>query len=263
MGVVVHAPAEGYLGARFTSKFRRVKDAFADLESSSLRQILGYLRDAFARKAEAIDDMVDERGNDQRSEISAIVRSVLPEDDSSLQWSQRRVGFAEADQLDATLDQVYERFVGRYEGQYSEHGRQDPDVWRICRPSFDASNATSKIVKHSFRSSIVDDEITFDHAWKNGQWNCFEPVSFDLKQADSIRNKAQRMNGKLNDLKGLENEITVSFLLAEPREPKLRKELQRAENRLTNTDFKVEIVRERELESWSREMAARIVAEGE
>lgn len=262
VGVVVHAPKTGYLGARFTGKCKRVKDAFPDLNLQSLKDVLGYLRVGFARKSESIGEFVDYRGKSHGGEIGAIVRSILPEDDSSLQWSDRRGGIAESEGLSGVLDHLYERFIGRYESGAADHGRQDPDIWKICRPSFDLELVKDKVVKKSFHSPNIHDEIAFDHAWKNGVWNCFEPVSFDLKQADSIRNKAQRMNGKLNDLRGLERDLKVTFLLGEPRDTGLQKELVKAENRLANTDFNVEVVRERELESWSREMAAKIAAAG-
>lgn len=262
VGVVVHAPKAGYLGAQFTSKCKRVKDAFPDLNLQSLKDVLGYLKVGFARKADSLGEFVDYRGKSHGGEIGAIVRSILPEDDSSLQWSDRRGGFVESDGLAGVLEHLYERFIGRHESVTGDHGRQDPEIWKICRPSFDLETVRDKVVKKSFLSEKIDDEIVFEHAWKNGVWNCFEPVSFDLKQADSIRNKAQRLNGKLNDLKGLESDLKVTFLLGEPRDSGLRKELVRAENRLTNTDFKVEVVRERELESWSREMAAKIASAG-
>jgi len=34
------------------------------------------------------------------------------------------------------------------------------------------------------------DEVEFEHAWKNGNWHCYQPLSFDLATVDSIQEKA-------------------------------------------------------------------------
>jgi hypothetical protein len=45
-------------------------------------------------------------------------------------------------------------------------------------------------------SGAVDD-VFFKHAWKNGQWQVYEPVSFDLADADGIKSKAREWLGHL------------------------------------------------------------------
>src|SRR5262249_14599348 len=42
------------------------------------------------------------------------------------------------------------------------------------------------------------DDVTFKHAWKNGLWHVYEPVSFDLAEADSIKSKAREWLGHLS-----------------------------------------------------------------
>jgi hypothetical protein len=41
------------------------------------------------------------------------------------------------------------------------------------------------------------DDVTFKHAYKNGQWNVYEPVSFDLADEDGIKRKAREWLGHL------------------------------------------------------------------
>lgn len=262
VGVVVYAPEAPYLSARFTSKGQRVKDAFSSLDISSFKEILGYLRHAFERKAKAVNEFLDERGKPQQQDIAGIVRTILPEDDSSLQWSERRGGVTQSDFLDDLVDSLYERYIGRYEVSNVSNSLKEEDIWRMCRTGFLEANVESRLSPKSFHSDIADDEIVFEHAWKNGIWNCYEPVSFDLKKADSIRDKAWRMNGKVSDLKHLKDDLAVTFLLGEPRDSKLKKELTRAENRLLNTAVKVDIVRQSELADWSKDVAAKISAAG-
>src|SRR5947208_2111819 len=45
-----------------------------------------------------------------------------------------------------------------------------------------------------------DDKIEFSHAWKNGAWHAYEPVSLDLADAAGIYNKAHRWLGQLTSV---------------------------------------------------------------
>jgi hypothetical protein len=49
----------------------------------------------------------------------------------------------------------------------------------------------------------------FPQAWKNGVWNVYQPLSFDLKQGETIRNKAHRW------------ESLTRFLAQSPEHPKI------------------------------------------
>lgn len=39
------------------------------------------------------------------------------------------------------------------------------------------------------------DEVEFEHAWKNGKWHCYQPLSFDPATVDSIQERPARWVG--------------------------------------------------------------------
>jgi hypothetical protein len=87
-------------------------------------------------------------------------------------------------------------------------GKNRPRAVRRCnasciRQSIEAvrRGVTARMAGSERRAFAKDDEIDFQHAWKNGAWHCLEPVSFDLLRADSIREKAHKVLGELTSLR--------------------------------------------------------------
>ena len=60
--------------------------------------------------------------------VMEIAASILPRDDSSLQWSEPGGGITEDPA--ATLEQLYTRLVGKYEQRARVPSRTDDEVWR-------------------------------------------------------------------------------------------------------------------------------------
>jgi hypothetical protein len=56
------------------------------------------------------------------------------------------------------------------------------------------------------------DRVEFDHAWKNGKWHCFQPLSFDLANEETIREKARRWAGQMLALKEATEPFKLYFL---------------------------------------------------
>jgi hypothetical protein len=109
VGVVLYAPAERYLEARFTSSYERLNALFVKIDQANYRNLIRYLGNRFVELATEVRDgldLVPVQGIDQ------IVRRVLPPDDSSLQWSATSGGFSS--NLGETVGQLYARMVERY-----------------------------------------------------------------------------------------------------------------------------------------------------
>jgi hypothetical protein len=69
------------------------------------------------------------------------------------------------------------------------------------------------------RKDIVGktDTISFDHAWKNGVWHAYEPLSLDLADGDGIKDKARRWLGHLAAVADESSEaFKVYFILGKP-----------------------------------------------
>lgn len=106
----------------------------------------------------------------------------LPTDDSSLQWSPLGCGLT--NDAEKTFARLYERF----DDTPSPHRRTDDDVWRPVMERLTQRNLLSRLQEKTIRGEV--DQIVFKHAWRNGGWHVYEPVSFDLADAEGIKSKA-------------------------------------------------------------------------
>jgi len=243
VGVILHVPSSGLLEARLRSSIGRLRSLFPDLD-----------RKAFTRAMHAIGRSIDEvRGELQgealfntRTDAAAIAARALPRDDSSLQWSSP-AGTGLTSDPSKTLDRLYDRFVSRYDDRRSPHRRTDDDVWRPVRQKLEERDLLSLMQEKTIRGRI--DEIAFRHAWQNGTWHVYEPLSFDLADADGIRAKAREWLGHLMAVADDTTErFAVHFIVGAPAQPELRSDYASAIAILRKAPVTPEIFEEGEID---------------
>ena len=100
-----------------------------------------------------------------------------------------------------------------------------------------------------------DYDHEFEHAWRNGTWNLYQPISMDLVDADSILDKANRWLGRATNLKDSDDQFHLWMLLGEPRNEKLRTAYAKAMNILHKMPVKMDFVSEQEAGKFSGELA--------
>jgi Protein of unknown function (DUF3037) len=108
VGVLMSAPEARFIAFERLANLDRVKGMFPGADSEALRYSLNFLA---ARTAELCAKPSEPAGNDLVS-ADAIAKSILPQDDSALQWSPSGGGVT--DDPRKTLDEVYDLLVGRY-----------------------------------------------------------------------------------------------------------------------------------------------------
>lgn len=208
VGVVLHCASYRFLRAKLRRTHRRLSALFPGFDSlafrNSMRAIEAALNSVGAKYAE--DDLL-------RSETNAlqIAQSVLPADDSSLQWSP--LGSGLTSDPASELDHLFSRLVSKYD-EPSEHRRSDADIWRPVRERLAKANLTSKLRSKVIRGSI--DELEFKHAWKNGVWHCCQALSFDLADADGIKRKAREWMGHLTAVSDAPEKFKPYFIVGAP-----------------------------------------------
>jgi hypothetical protein len=78
----------------------------------------------------------------------------------------------------------------------------------------------------------------YKHAWKNGDWHAFEPISFDLADAEGIKEKARRWRGHLKAVAdGASEQINLSLIRGAPSDPSLMPAYENAQKILANAPF--------------------------
>lgn len=254
VGMVLYAPAERYLEARFTSSYERLNALFVKIDHANYRNLIRYLSNRFVELAAEV------RGGLNLAPVQGIdelVRRVLPPDDSSLQWSAMSGGFS-AD-LGETVGQLYARMVERYTHAEEAASRNDEDIARPFRAQLKL--AAEKL--HEKRIETRDYQYEFQYAWKNSMWHLYEPVSFDLINPSSIVEKANNWLGRGVALNESLERFKIHFILGEPRRSENQEAFVRACHLLERIPAQKELVREQELESFTQSVASAIASHPE
>lgn len=190
VGVVLLVPSRGLVRYKMRGTIGRLKGVFPDIDRKAFLSSMTAVRRGLqlVAKSEKEAGLLKSDGD-----AAVIARRALPPDDSSLQWSPAGAGLA-ADP-EETLNHLFERYVSRYDTHYRSR-RSDEDVWRPVRQRLEERNLAQHLQEKSISGSV--DDIVFKHAWKNGQWHVYEPLSFDLADADGIKTKAREWLGHLS-----------------------------------------------------------------
>ena len=109
IGIVLYAPEQRYLGARFSLSCERLQAMLNRIDEAHHLDVLKHLQSSFAKLAAKLQTA---QTMFPSGSLFEGVRQVLPADDSSLQWSEMSGGFT--DDPEKTLGHLYDRLVERY-----------------------------------------------------------------------------------------------------------------------------------------------------
>lgn len=218
VGVMLYSPSGSFGSAvvktRIRSTIGRIKGAFPGLD-----------RDAFVRAVRSVEKGLSRIAHEvsteglfqTTSDVGALARKVLPTDDSSFQWSP--VGSGLSGDLDGVVERLYHRMVTSYD-KHAAPRRSDDEVWRPVRQRLEQLDVKVELQEKTISSGV--DQIEFRHAWKNGRWHVYEPLSFDLADGDGIKDKARRWLGHLTAVSvGADEEFQPYFIVGAPTDQRL------------------------------------------
>lgn len=222
VGVLIYCPQERYAKAKCRNTAGRITNVFPGADAKMFRSIMRAMQ-------HQIDEVAERMANDLPlvelpKTVSDLALKILPKDDSSLQWSAPGSGVAE--NLNEALESLFERHVSRYDEKTEGIVRGDDAVWTKFRRALEARQVLAKFGKKTI--SCKDDEIEFEHAWKNGVWHCLEPISLDLRSADRIKDKAHRWLGQVVSVEDSRDEFKLYLLLGAPKAEELRPAFEQA-----------------------------------
>lgn len=253
MGVALYAPEAGYVSAMCNPRYGRLSRVFLDVNGDHVRSLMRFIQARFEEFGVKLSGELPFDGRPKS--IMDIAANILPPDDSSLQWAEPGGGITEDPA--ATLEQLYDRLVQRYEQKAAVVSRTEADVWRVYRKELEDKQVLAKLQTKLIVAK--DDEYEFEHAWKNGTWRLYEPISFDLVEPDSLVDKANRWLGRATNLRDAKEEFTLHVLLGEPQLDKLKQSFAKALNILHKMPVKHEFVREAEAGAFSLTLADEMV----
>jgi hypothetical protein len=254
VGVALYAPNASFAAARLIVSTRRVARLFPGIDGKGLARMLRLAERRLNDVGESLFEGL--KLLDAPKGINEYVSAVLPPDDSSLQWSEPGGGLTENPSV--TLDQLFKRLVARYDEVNHHERRTDQEIWKAFRPEFESRHIWNHLRPHMI--TVQDDSVEFSHAWKNEQWHCIQPVSFDLTSADGIREKAHIWLGRMASIKDAREKFMVYLLLGAPQDAALRGAYERAVSILRKAPGENRLVPENEAGAFADEIAGKIVS---
>jgi hypothetical protein len=197
--------------------------------------------------------------DDYPDTLEALLKKVLPPDDSSLKFGGFGGGLV--DDLDSELARLFYRLVEKYEGREEATDiRRDDQVWHEYAGLF----SDYQIVEHLQPKVLGTSHYayTFAHAYQNDKWHPIEPISFDLLDESYILEKANKWIGRAAMLADSEEVGKLYFLLGAPRRrPDLIKAYENAAFNLeTKIRLPIQVVKEEDSAEFAREFSEFIKA---
>jgi hypothetical protein len=254
VGVVLWAPKSRYLGYRFTFRFRRLSRFFHDFDREDYRQLISRITTQFERLNLEIKSPEPGLPFDQPEHARDLALRVIPHDDNALQWSRSAGGVTSSPE--AELDALYQEAIARHYDAIAKPRRDDHVLFRqIYSQAFESPEVKSVIRKHEVVAPLA--QHTFEHAWKNGDWNVYQPLSFDLKKSDDIYEKAYRWDSRSRHLHDAEEKPSIHLLLGAPEDPRLSRAYGKAKDILNGSKV-VELIEEDAADHFAVELIERV-----
>lgn len=249
IGVAIFSAEAKYLNAKCTTKYSRISETFCKIDGVGFRQLSQHIQDSIRSAGREYSSSLPFEPN--RS-IEQILAKALPRDDSSIQFSEAGVGLSS--NLDQTLQDLYQRYVEKYLAAGESTRRDDEDVWRVFRDPLDRVHVLPNLKPK--RIVAPDYDYEFQRSWKNEIWHLYEPVSFDMVEAASILDKANRWLGRASSLNDSAEPFRIHLLIGEPQDGRLKSAAVKAENILNKMPVEKDFVKESDAESFAEELAS-------
>lgn len=240
VGVVVHVATCRTLLVKTQTSIGRLRSAFPDIDLHAYRDMIRSVENGVMKLAEQMA-CAPRLPSDPDARIHAT--RVLPDDDSSLQWSP--VGHGVTANATKTLERLFARYVAKHDKPAVQGSRRltEGDIRRKFRRQL--SELGVEVPFEAKRVYGDHDEITFKTAWKNGSWHAYEPLSLDLADEQGIKDKVRRWRGHLSAVnEGVSEEVRLHFLVGRPRNGSLIPAYTDAKAILSGAPFTPEVVDE-------------------
>lgn len=245
VGVVLFSKEHQFLGCKTIRKYQRITHLFPEAQGKTIARILRTIEHGINTESKKLVELFS-----LPDQLDAIVNQVISNDNNAFQFTSPKTAI-DID-FEAALNDLYLQLVERYYLNDEDKQRlSDEDVWKLKYKShFEKYGVTSRLISHEIK--VPNDIISFGMSWKNEIWHSYEPLSFELKKTDSIKEKVYKWTGKLQALKHADEALHISFLTSiNPKHKELMsfvKEYLQA----SNGNLKIDVVTEDQAETVAK-----------
>lgn len=256
VGLVLLDQTRDFCGLEIDQHGSRLRDAFAHFDFRDYKLASAALRHqierAYDRRRSQLPYLAT--GSSELGIAGILAECIQDESLSFKVLPERRIApYADPSTI---LRHLYDRYV--LAGQRARRNvsrRKDQDVWRdVYAKPLRQYNIVHRLTERSVELPRLP-PLKFDHAFKNGVWRVFQPISFDLAEGESIRDKAYRWVGNSSVLKSSSDIGHIYFMTGRPQTPNLIDAYHGALQALKLSDIENTVLTEEEAESFALDIA--------
>lgn len=254
LGIVAYDAKNRNIKSKFISRIGNISSFFPNINSKYLIKSIKTIQNDLSQLS---NRFISEFTFEKIESIEQITSMVLPKDDSALIFSEVKKTLDI--QVESTINDLFNRFVSiHFSEDEDDEVRRDKEVWnKVYKKHFDEYGISSHLKHHNIKTE--NDELEFDKAWKNGVWNCFETVSFNLTRPDAIKNKVYKWVGKLDSLHTSTEATHIYLLSVLPSEhPELKTFIEKMIKDKATDKTKIDIVSEDQVQVVAERIKAEI-----
>ncbi len=211
VGIILFNKEEKFLKCAVTHKYARLSRFFhAEKTASHVSQAIRSFENSIQKITKELSAKLDYHNFKNIEEITS---KILPKDDSSLQCSGVIKGLSL--NFKKTFSGLFERYITKYENTPVRESRTDEEAWsHVYKKYFDEFGITKKLSKKQIKTE--NDTFDFDLTFKNGSLHLYNPVSFDLMDHKSIKEKAYKWKGQIAEIETANEKVDIHMLLLYP-----------------------------------------------
>ena len=243
VGFAMFSKEGQYFNVELTKKYKRITDTFPGADGKYIHWYLSRLQTKFDQfKKEFSSSQYDLYSY---KSIQEILNSILPIGDSSLQFTQPQGGLT--GNPDETFIDRFQRLVEFYFEEDPRPGKKDEKhIWGDYSKYLRKTNVIRHITKRTV--STPNENFEFEYTWKNGKVSIIEPLSFDLVESGTIKNKAHRILGRNFLINNSKDVSHLYYLISAPQssDKSLQKAYIESKNILGQkfNNYKLELIEE-------------------
>lgn len=256
VGIILVAPKIRFARALCTSRYQRISQFFQGASGTHVRDVNSFIQGRIEEISEKLTS--NSSLTDFPKDANEVAQQVLPKDDSSFQTSELRGGIGDASRMEVVLEDLFNRFVERYDRIQERRTRTDEEIWRPFKRALDARRLSAHLKPYLLKAPHC--EFEFKRVFRNGRLHVCQPISFDLASEEQVSEKALLWFGRIEQLRESSEEFKAYFLLGKPSDPSLGPAFKDAEEILREVHSEKEIYTEEAVENFAGKVSEELLS---
>jgi len=247
LGVVVYSREHQFLACKTTRKYQRITHMFPPANGRWVIRMLYHIESQVERTAAHLHELFE-----PSEHLEQLTASISPPDNGTIRWSETRRA-VDID-LQAALEDLYHTQVEQYflDNRHDDT-LADEDVWKKkYKTYFEQYGISNRLKTHEVK--IPKDVIRFEKSWKNEIWHCYEPISFVVKEKETVKDKVYRWAGQLKGLEHSNEPLHITLLTSIPERHAHMLSFIQEYLKIKHSNLTVDIVTEDKAEQLAKEV---------